>query len=81
MTMEGARRRYAEGGRGRQGTKMTTITDHNGITTSVHLTGANIPDCVLLETSLLQCNNRMGGPSTRAGRTARARVYEFTLTG
>ena len=41
--------------RGRQGTKLTSITDHNGMTNSVLFTPANIPDCVLLEKSIRKC--------------------------
>ena len=41
--------------RGRNGTKMTTIVDQNGVTNSVLCTGSNISDYVLMERSIRQC--------------------------
>ena len=41
--------------RGRRGTKLTTITDHNGVANSVHFTGANVSDYTLLEAGLRRC--------------------------
>ena len=41
--------------RGRNGTKLTTIVDQNGVTNSVLFTPANTSDCILLERTIQQC--------------------------